>query len=141
MEIYENIVILSHNASEDEVRSVNDKVTDIVVSSGGDIIKIDNWGRRRLAYEINKQRIEIYILFLFKAPPTAIAKLEGYFRVSDSVVKSLVIKLGKKEIASLPKEMPEEIPKEMAEEIPKEMVESLETPQEAETDVLPEVKP
>ncbi|MCD5412382.1 MAG: 30S ribosomal protein S6, partial [Thermodesulfovibrionales bacterium] len=85
----------------------------------------------------NKQRIGIYILFLFKAPPSAIAKLEGYFRVSDSVVKSLVIKLGKKEIASLPKEMPEEIPKEMAEEV----AESPLTPQEAATEVSSEVKP
>ena len=80
MEIYENIVILSYNTSEDEVESVCTKVTDIVVSSGGSISKIDIWGRRRLAYEINKQRIGIYILFLFKTPPSAAAKLEVHIQ-------------------------------------------------------------
>ncbi|OGW22115.1 MAG: 30S ribosomal protein S6 [Nitrospirae bacterium GWB2_47_37] len=104
MNIYENVVILNPSLSEDELKSASDKISDLIKNAGGDIIKIDNWGKKKLAYELNKQKIGVYMLFLFKAPAPAIKKIEGYFKVFDPVIKFMVIKLEKKQIEALPKE-------------------------------------
>ncbi len=105
MNIYENVVILNPSLNEEELKSAVDKITDIIKNSGGDILKVDNWGKKKLAYEINKQKMGVYVIFLFKAPSMIVKKVEDYFKVFDPVVKFMVIKLGKKQIAALPKEV------------------------------------
>lgn len=107
MNIYENIVILNPSLNEEELKSAVSKITDLVVNSGGEILKVDNWGRKKLAYELNKQKMGFYILFLFKSPASTIKKIENYFKVFDPVIKFMVVKLGKKEIAAIPKEIME----------------------------------
>jgi small subunit ribosomal protein S6 len=103
--IYENVVILNPSLSEDEVKSAIDKISDLIKNSGGRILKIDSWGKRKLAYELNKQKMGIYVFFLFQSPSLLIKKIEDYFKVFDPVVKFMVIKLDKKQIAALPKEI------------------------------------
>lgn len=105
MNIYENVVILKPSLNEEELKSAADKISGIIKNSGGEILKIDNWGKRKLAYEVNKQKMGVYLLFLFKSPSTIIKKIEDYFKVFEPVVKFMVIKLGKKQIAALPKEI------------------------------------
>lgn len=110
MNLYETAVILNPNLSEEEVKSAVQKITGIVTSDGGEVLKIDNWGKRKLAYELNKQKIGLYIFFLFKAPPQTIKKIESYFKVYDIVVKFMVIKLTKHQIDALPKSISGDIP-------------------------------
>lgn len=105
MNIYENIVILNPSLNDDELKAAIAKITDIITNAKGEVLKVDNWGRRKLAYEINKHKMGFYIMFLFKAPASTIKKIEDYFKVFDPVVKFMVIRLGKKEIAALPKEV------------------------------------
>lgn len=105
MNLYETAVILNPNLSEEEVRSAVQKITNIVTSDGGEMLKVDNWGKRKLAYELNKHKVGLYIFFLFKAPPKTIKKMEGYFKVYDIVVKFMVIKLTKHQINALPKDL------------------------------------
>ncbi|MBI3593075.1 MAG: 30S ribosomal protein S6 [Nitrospirae bacterium] len=105
MNIYENMVILSSALNDDEVKSAVDKISELITNSGGEVLKADNWGRRKLAYELNKQKMGVYIFFLFKSPSSTISKIESYFKVFDPVLKFMVIKLGKKQIAALPKEV------------------------------------
>src|SRR5512139_3060493 len=105
MNIYENVLILNQALSEDETKAAVTKITDLITASGGEVLKIDNWGKRRLAYEINKQRMGMYVLLLFKAPSPTIRKLENYFKVFDPVTKFMVIRLSAKQIAALPPEV------------------------------------
>jgi small subunit ribosomal protein S6 len=105
MNIYENVVILNPSLNEEELKSAVDKITDLIKNSGGDVLKVDNWGKKKLAYELNKQKMGVYFLFLFKAPPSTVKKIEDYFKVFDPVVKFMVVKLGKKQIAALPKDI------------------------------------
>ena len=105
MNIYENIVILNPALSEEEMKSAIDKITELITNSDGEILKIDNWGKKKLAYELNKQKMGTYILFLFKAPPSVVKKIESYFKVFDPVIKFMVIKLNKKQIASISAEV------------------------------------
>lgn len=105
MNIYENIVILNPSLNEEEVKASIAKICEIISSTNGEILKTDYWGKRKLAYEINKQKMGIYILLLFKAPPSTIKKIEDFFKVHDPIIKFMVIKLSKKQIEAIPKEV------------------------------------
>lgn len=105
MNFYENIVILNPSLNDEEIKSAVDRISDAVKNSGGEVLKADNWGKKKLAYELNRQRMGVYLIFIFRAPSSTISKLEGLFKVFDSVIKFMVIKLGNKQIAALPKEI------------------------------------
>ncbi len=105
MNIYEKIAILNPSLNEEELKSVIDRITDLITNSGGEVLKVDIWGKKRFAYEIAKQKMGFYVLFLFKSPASTVMKIEDYFKVFDPVMKFMVIKLGKKQIAALPKEV------------------------------------
>ena len=97
MNIYENIVILNASLGDEEIEIASGKIKDLITNSGGEILNSDVWGRRKLAYEIKKQKKGFYLLLVFKSPSTAIKKLEDYYKVFDPVVKYMVIKLEKKQ--------------------------------------------
>lgn len=105
MNIYENVVIINSSLTEEELKSAAEKITEQIVKSGGEILKTDNWGKRKLAYELNKQRMAFYAFFLFKAPAIAIKDLEYFYKVFDPVMKHMIIRLSKKQIEALPKEL------------------------------------
>ena len=110
MHIYENIVILNASLSDEEIDGAAGKIKDLITNSGGEVLKTDMWGRRKLAYEIKKHKKGFYVLFLFKAPSSLIKKLEDYYKVFEPVVKFLVIKLDKKRLAAEVLSKPEEAP-------------------------------
>ncbi len=97
MNIYENIVILNASLGDEEIETASGKIKDLITNSGGEILKTDVWGRRKLAYEIKKQKKGFYLLIVFRSPSAAIKKLEDYYKVFDPVVKYMVIKLEKKQ--------------------------------------------
>jgi small subunit ribosomal protein S6 len=99
--IYENIVILNAAIPDEEVTAALTKVKDLIVNAGGEILKTDSWGRRKLAYEIKKQTKGMYTLLIYKAPPATIKKLEEFYKVFDPVIKYMVIKLGPKQVKHL----------------------------------------
>ena len=111
MNIYENIVILNASLSDEEIETATGKIKDLITNSGGTILKADVWGRRKLAYEIKKQKKGFYILFLFQAPSPVIRKLEDYYKVYDPVVKFMVIRLDKKMLKGVVLAKPEEAQK------------------------------
>jgi small subunit ribosomal protein S6 len=101
MNIYENIVIFNALLSDEEITSSISKIKDIIVNSGGEVLKIDIWGRRKLTYEIKKQKKGFYTLVIYKTPPATIKKLEQFYKVFDPVIKYMIIKLGPKQIKHL----------------------------------------
>lgn len=124
MNFYENVVIFDPSLSDEDQKSLSEKIVSVIQSAGGQLLKIDPWGRRKLAYELNKQKMGIYVLYLFKAPSTAIKKLEEFYKVTDNVIKFMVIRLGKHEISALPADV-------LAQESPK----TEDTTREVTTDV------
>lgn len=102
---YEKMVLLLPSLSEDEVKEAVNRISSVITDNEGEILKIDNWGKRKLAYKLNKQTMGYYVLFIFKAPPRAIKALEDFYKVFDPVFKYMVIKLSKEQIAALPPEI------------------------------------
>ncbi len=101
MNIYENMVILNAAISDEEAEAAITRIKDIIAGQGGEVLKLDVWGRRKLSYEINKQKKGLYVLLFFKTPPAAIKKLEEFYKVFDTVIKYMILKLGAKQVQSL----------------------------------------
>jgi len=103
MNIYENILILDAALSDEEAEAAITKIKDLIAGNGGEVLKVDIWGRKKLAYEIKKQKKGLYVLLLYKTPPAAIKKIEELYKVFDAVLKYIIIKLNTKQIRGLEK--------------------------------------
>ncbi|MBF0537251.1 MAG: 30S ribosomal protein S6 [Nitrospirae bacterium] len=122
MNYYENIVIIDAALDEENVDSAIKRISDTIEGNTGQILKQEKWGRRKLAYVINKHEKGFYLFFVFKAPPTTVKLLEVLYKVYDPVFKYQVIRLGKKEITVLEDSLraAEAKQKEAAEAVPVE---------------------
>jgi small subunit ribosomal protein S6 len=96
MNLYEKIMILDPGLDEERVEEAVQRVRDIITRGGGEVLKTENWGIRKLAYELNKREKGYYILLLFKSPPSLIPELERHARVTEQIVKIMIIKIHKK---------------------------------------------
>lgn len=99
MNIYENIIIFNASLTDEETEASTKKIKDLITNSGGEILKADVWGRRKLANELKKQKKGFYVLLVFRSASALIRKLEDYYKVFDPVIKYMVIKLEKKQSA------------------------------------------
>jgi len=103
MNIYENMVILDAAISDEEADAAINKVKELITGQGGEVLKVDVWGRRKLSYEIKKQKKGLYVLFFYKTPSAAVRKIEEFYKVFDAVLKYMIVKLGAKQVQSLEK--------------------------------------
>jgi len=103
MNIYENIVIFNAAVTDEEADASIVKIKELIAGNGGEVLKIDIWGRKKLAYEIKKQKKGLYVLLFYKTPPATLKKLEEFYKVLDVVLKFMIIKLGPKQIGDLEK--------------------------------------
>ncbi|MBD2206807.1 30S ribosomal protein S6 [Calothrix sp. FACHB-1219] len=95
--VYETMYILRPDLGDEQVEQAINKYQNLLKEQGAGEIQIQNRGKRRLAYEIQKQRDGIYIQFNYTAPPTAIAPVERAMRLSEEVIRYLTIKQEVKE--------------------------------------------
>jgi small subunit ribosomal protein S6 len=93
MRRYEAVVILHPDMGEDDVRNFTERYTQLVKTSGGEIIKIEDWGLKRLAYLVKKKEKGRYILFDFVGNPALSHEMERLFKISEDVLKYLSVKL------------------------------------------------
>ena len=93
MRHYEIMVILDGSLEERTVApSLDTYLGNVIRSSGGSVEKLDVWGRRRLAYEINKKTEGIYAVIDLQATPEAVAELDRQLRLNESVLRTKVIR-------------------------------------------------
>lgn len=92
MRNYEIMFIVNPNAAEEEVDKINGQIESIITSGGGKIEKIEKMGKRRLAYEVDKQREGHYVLFAMAANGDIIKECERRLRVIDAVIKYITVR-------------------------------------------------
>jgi small subunit ribosomal protein S6 len=90
---YETIYILRPNTPNEGVAEVNTRIRGVIEGMGGKIIKVDNWGKRRLAYEVAKERKGIYLYWLYLAQPGVVEETERNLRMLDPVIRYLTVKV------------------------------------------------
>lgn len=93
MRKYETMFILNIGLSKEQLPEKVERFTSVMTSNGGQVDKFSEWGKRRLAYEVNKQREGYYFLVNFTAEPTVVKELERIFRISEDVVRYLIVRL------------------------------------------------
>ena len=91
MHKYESVIIINPSVDEDKVKSLIDRFSDLI-NTQGKVTKVDNMGKRKLAYEVKKNKEGIYVVFYFEAEPSLIAELERNYRITDEVIKFIVVK-------------------------------------------------
>lgn len=94
MRDYEIMFIVDPTASDEGLTQVQQRLAELAQSRGAEIKKMAPWERRRLAYEIKGKRDGIYILAELRANPAVIAELENQLKVSEMVLRHLVVRLG-----------------------------------------------
>ena len=91
MNKYESVIIVNPNLDEAALKAVEDKFTGLI-NENGTVEKVDKMGKRRLAYEIKKQQEGYYMVFEFESKPEAIAELERIYRITDDIMKYIIVK-------------------------------------------------
>ena len=91
MNKYESVVIISPAVEEEGMKSLIARFTDLI-NSEGKVEKVDELGKRKLAYEVKKNKEGYYIIFNFEAKPTLIAELERNYRITYEVIKFIVVR-------------------------------------------------
>ena len=92
MRHYELMVILDPSVEERAVSPLIENFLTVVRNGGGNVEKVDTWGRRRLAYEINKQSEGIYSVIDLKATPEVVKELDRQLSLSESVLRTKVLR-------------------------------------------------
>lgn len=90
---YETVFILKPTLPNEKVNEVLGKIKEIITSNEGTVLLSDSWGKRRLAYPVKKYKEGSYYLFRFSSDGRVVEKLENFFRLADSVIKYISIKI------------------------------------------------
>ena len=90
---YETIFILRPETNQEGITQVNTRVRSVIDSMGGKALKLDNWGKRKLAYEINKQLKGIYMYWRFLGGTGVVEEIERNLRMLDSVIRYYTVKV------------------------------------------------
>ena len=100
MRRYELMLIIRPDVPDDRSQALVDRTTRGIVTSGGQIVKVAPWGRRRLAYPIDRHREGSYHIILFEAPSEAIVELEHTLLITEEVLRHLVTRVDRPAKAS-----------------------------------------
>ncbi len=79
-------------AEEEAVEAVAAKFESLITTNGGTIDKVDRWGKRRLAYEIKDFNEGVYFVVYFTAPASVVAELERVMKITDEILRHMVVK-------------------------------------------------
>lgn len=92
MRRYELMLVLRPDAPDERIAAIVDRTTRQIATDGGQIVKVAPWGRRRLAYPIERYREGSYHIVVFEAPPTTIAEIERSLLITEEVLRHLVVR-------------------------------------------------
>ncbi|MDR1774999.1 MAG: 30S ribosomal protein S6 [Actinomycetes bacterium] len=92
MKAYELLVIFNPTLSEDDRAAALERATKLVGDGGSVIDEVNEWGKQKLAYEINKIKDGDYVLFDFHANPEHVAEIDRVLRITDTVVRFMMVR-------------------------------------------------
>lgn len=84
------IAVLYDPDLEIDLEKAETKVKKILTDGGGEVVGVDNWGKRKLAYPIKKSEHAVYVFYTVKLPSEAIQKIEGILNITDEVIRFLI---------------------------------------------------
>jgi small subunit ribosomal protein S6 len=91
--VYELMYIAVPESSEEEVAALTEGISKSFTEQGGTVLKVDNWGKRRLAYEIEKKREGWYVLFELEGTGKEILEVERRMRINDAIIRFVTVRV------------------------------------------------
>jgi small subunit ribosomal protein S6 len=88
---YEALYIVKPDMKDDEIQTIATDVETLVTSSGGAIVRSETWGKRKMAYEVNKYSEGVYVLLRFQSPATFVGKLANHFRLTENIIRDIIV--------------------------------------------------
>ncbi len=97
---YELGIVVSPEASEEQTKGILDRVTQVVQAQGGQVVKIHPWGRRRLAYPIDRHRDGLYFFLDLSLTPQTVLEIDRNLKVAEEVIRHLIVKRDPRAVAA-----------------------------------------
>ncbi|MCA2004533.1 MAG: 30S ribosomal protein S6 [Ignavibacterium sp.] len=101
--VYESAILINAALEDNQIESVINRVKEFITTNGGQIRDFENWGRKRLAYPVEKSKIGYYAIFRFDAPGSIVSKLERFYNLDEHILRYLTIKLSKEALEQIEK--------------------------------------
>ena len=89
---YELVVVLNGSLEDDEKSATMERISNYITRFDGNVVNVDDWGKKKLAYEIQKMSEAFYTIITFEAPVTAPAEIERRVRIMEQVIRFLIVK-------------------------------------------------
>ncbi|MCW8806198.1 MAG: 30S ribosomal protein S6 [Ignavibacteriaceae bacterium] len=93
--VYESAILINAALDDETIKNLIGRVKETITTNGGEILEIDDWGRKRLAYQVKKSKIGYYVIFRFNSLPDLVPKLERYYQLDETILRYLTISLSK----------------------------------------------
>lgn len=93
MNKYESVLIARQDLGVSQVNTLVDSLKQVIANQGGEVVRVDNWGLKNLAYRIKKNRKGYYVLLNISAPATAVAEYERVMRVNEDIIRYMTVKV------------------------------------------------
>jgi len=93
---YELVFIIRPDVADEDIETIKDRSRDIITGQDGNVLDVDDWGKRRLAYEIQDYGKGHFVLFNYLGTTEVVNELERTLRIDDSVMRFLTVKLGER---------------------------------------------
>jgi small subunit ribosomal protein S6 len=101
--VYESAVLINAALDDQQIESILSRIKDIIINNGGQIRELENWGRKRLAYPVEKSKIGYYAIYRFDAPSDIVAKLERAYSLDEQILRFITLKLNNDALEQLEK--------------------------------------
>jgi small subunit ribosomal protein S6 len=92
MNKYESVIIINPTVEAEKIKTLVQKFTDLI-NNAGNVEKVDEVGKKKLAYEVKKNKEGYYVIINFEAQPELIVELERNYRITDEVLKFIVVRV------------------------------------------------
>lgn len=92
MSIYESIFVVRTTLSDEDTNKLIEKMKSVLEKAGAQLLKLENWGKKKLAYEVKRERKGTFVYFHFKSAGGVVSELERSYRLEDSILKFLTVK-------------------------------------------------
>ena len=99
--VYESAILINAALDDESIKNLIGRVKENITSNGGEILEVEDWGRKRLAYQVKKSKIGYYAIFRFNSLPDVIPKLERYYQLDETILRYLTITLSKEALEQI----------------------------------------
>ena len=99
--VYESAILINAALDDEAIKNLIGRVKENITNNGGEILEVEDWGRKRLAYQVKKSKIGYYEIFRFNSQPDLIPKLERYYQLDETILRYLTITLSKEALEQI----------------------------------------